>query len=119
MTDDIRRSDSGAWLITLSALIACAVAIYNYRAADNGISGTPGAMLVIYSTVILIVAGFILGRDMGGRILHVILAILALLGILGTGFAAWLLESNALMILMAISLFGWLVRLFRSRPAYA
>jgi hypothetical protein len=119
MADDIRTSDSGAWIITLAALVGCAVAIYNYNAADNGISSTPGAMLVIYSTIALIVAGFILGRDMGGRVLHVMLATLALLAILGTGFAAWLLESNVLMVLMAISLFGWLVRLFRSRPAYA
>ena len=74
MADDIRTSDSGAWIITLAALIGCAVAIYNYNAADNGISGTPGAMLVIYSTIALIVAGFILGRDMGGRVLHVMLA---------------------------------------------
>ena len=49
MADDLRSSDSGAWLITLSALAGCGVAIYNYIAADNGISGTPGAMLVIYS----------------------------------------------------------------------
>jgi hypothetical protein len=119
MADDIRSSDSGAWVITLSALIGCAVAIYNYHAADNGISGTPGAMLVIFSTLALVVAGFILGRDMGGRALHVILAILALLGILGTGFAAWLLESNTLIALMAICLLGWLVRLFRPRPVYA
>jgi hypothetical protein len=56
---------------------------------------------------------------MGGRALHIVLALLALLGILGTGFAAWLLESNTLIVLMAISLFGWAVRLFRQRPAYA
>ena len=76
-------------------------------------------MLVIFSTLALVVAGFILGRDMGGRALHVILAILALLGILGTGFAAWLLESNVLLVLMTICLLGWLVRLFRPRPVYA
>ena len=119
MADDIRTSDSGAWIITLTALLGCAVAIYNYNAPDNGISGTAGAMLVIYSSIVLIVAGFILGRDMGGRVLHVMLATLALLTIIGTGFAAWLLESNVLMVLMGISLFGWLVRLFRSRSAYA
>lgn len=118
MADIDRRSDAGAWMITLSALIGFFVAIYNYNASDNGISGTPGALLVVASTIALIVAGFILGRDMGGRILHVILAFLALLGILGTGFAAWLLESNVLIVLMALCLTGWLIRLFRSRPAY-
>ena len=118
MADIDRRSDSGAWVITLSALIGFLVAVYNYNATDNGISGTPGALLVVASTIALIAAGFILGRDMGGMFLHVILGLLALLGILGTGFAAWLLESNVLMVLMAICLFGWLVRLFRARPDY-
>lgn len=118
MADIDKRSDGGAWIITFSALIGFCVAIYNYNAADNGISGTPGALLVVASTVALLVAGFILGRDMGGRALHVVLALLALLGILGTGFAAWLLESNVLIALMAVCLLGWFIRLFRARPAY-
>lgn len=119
MADMDRRSDGGAWVITLAALIGFFVAIYNYNAADNGISGTPGALLVVASTIALIAGGFILGRDMGGPFLHIVLGFLALLGILGTGFAAWLLESNVLLVLMAICLFGWLVRLFRPRPDYS
>ncbi len=119
MAEIDRHSDAGAWVITLAALIGFFVAIYNYNASDNGISGTPGALLVVASTIALIAAGFILGRDMGGRILHMVLGLLALLGILATGFAAWLLESNVLLALMAICLFGWLVRLFRPRPDYS
>ncbi len=118
MADIDRHSDGGAWLITFSALIGVCVAIYNYYASDNGISGTPGALLVVGSTVALLVAGFILGRDMGGRFLHMLLALLALLGILGTGLAAWLLESNVLIVAMAVCLLGWLIRLFRARPSF-
>jgi hypothetical protein len=76
-------------------------------------------LLVVGSTAALLVAGFILGRDMGGRILHVLFALLALLGILGTGFAAWLLESNVLIVAMAVCLLGWMIRLFRARPVYS
>ena len=56
---------------------------------------------------------------MGGRVLHVMLAILALLGILAPVSLRGFWESNVLMVLMAISLLGWPIRLFRSRPAYA
>ena len=119
MAEIERHSDGGAWVITLSALFGCVAAVYNYYATDNGISGTPGALLVIGSTLALLVSGFILGRDMGGRLLRVVIALLALLAILCTALAAWLLESNVLMVLMAVCLLGWLIRLFQRQPAYA
>jgi hypothetical protein len=115
--DIYRRSDYGAWLIVIASILGLAVSVYNYNSADSGIAGTPGAMLVIVSTSLLLVAGFILGRDMGGGGLRVTLAILCFLGILGTGFASYLLESTALLVAMAFSLIGWLVRLFQPRPA--
>jgi hypothetical protein len=110
-----RRSDYGAWLIVIASLVGLIVSIYNYNATDSGVAGTPGAMLVIVSTVLLLLAGFILGRDMGGGGLRIVLGALCFLGILGTGFAGWLLESNTLAIVMALCLFGWLARLFQPR----
>jgi hypothetical protein len=119
MAEIERHSDGGAWVITLSALFGSVAAVYNYYAADNGISGTPGALLVVGSTLALLVAGFILGRDMGGPLLRFILGLLALLAILCTALAAWLLESKVLIAVMAICLLGWIIRLFRRQPAYA
>jgi hypothetical protein len=119
MAEIEKRSDGGAWVITLSALFGAVAAVYNYYAADNGISGTPGALLVVGLTLALLVTGFILGRDMGGPFLRFILACFAFLAILFTGLAAWLLESNVLIVLMALCLFGWMIRLFRRDPAYA
>lgn len=113
--DEYRRSDFGAWLIVIASLVGLGVSIYNYNAAGSGVAGTPGAMLVIVSTFLLLSAGFILGRDMGGGGLRIVLGALCLLGILGTGFAGWLLESSTLAIAMALCLFGWLVRLFQPR----
>lgn len=110
--DDLRRSDYGAWLIVITSLVGFAVSLYNYNSPDSGIAGTPGAMLVIVSSLILFVFGFILGRDMGGRHFRLFLAASCLVGIVGTGFAGYLLESTTLGILMAVSLFGWLLRLF-------
>jgi hypothetical protein len=52
-------------------------------------------------------------------LLRIVLALFALLAILFTGLAAWLLESNVLIVLMALCLFGWTSRLFRQQPAYA
>ena len=42
-----------------------------------------------------------------------------LIGIAGTAFAGYLLNSQALQILMAVCGVGWLLRLFRPGPAVA
>lgn len=113
--DEYRRSDFGAWLIVIASIVGLAVSIYNYHSADSGIAGTSGAMLVIVSTALLLFAGFILGRDMGGGGLRAVLAALCFLGILGTAFAGYLLESRTLIAAMALCLLGWLVRLLQTR----
>ena len=115
--DYYRRSDYGAWLIVIASIAGLAVSVYNYNAADSGIAGTPGAILVIVSTLLLLIAAFVLGRDMSGTALRVVLATLALLAILGTGFAGYLLESNTLVVAMAVCLLGWLIRLLQLRSA--
>jgi hypothetical protein len=115
--DEDRRSDYGAWLIVIASLAGLAVSIFNYHSADSGISGTPGAMLVIVSSAFLLFGGFVLGRDMGGFGLRAVFATLCFFGILGTGLAGYLLESNTLVVAMALCLFGWLVRLFQARAA--
>jgi hypothetical protein len=115
--DEYRRSDYGAWLIVIASIAGLIVSIYNYNSADSGIDGTPGAMLVIVSTLLLLFAGFILGRDMGGGGMRAVLATLCFLGILGTAFAGYLLESTVLLAAMGLCLFGWVIRLFQARSA--
>jgi hypothetical protein len=53
----------GAMIIAASAIIGSAVSIYNYLNPMSGIAGTPGAILVIVSTLILFAAGAILASD--------------------------------------------------------
>jgi hypothetical protein len=114
-TEEYRRSDYGAWLIVIAAIVGLAVSIYNYNSDDSGIAGTPGAMLVIASTALLLFAGFVLGRDMGGGGFRAVLTALCFLGIVGTGFAGYLLESTTLVATMVLCLLGWLGRLLQPR----
>ena len=106
----------GLWLLIVSSAVGVAVSVFNYF-ADIGIGGTAGALLVVVSTTLILAASLaILPRSIAGWV-HVALEALILLGILGTGFAAYLLEAYLLVGLMALAFVGWLVQLTRSRQA--
>ncbi|MET4632337.1 MULTISPECIES: hypothetical protein [Kaistia] len=106
-------STSGAWLMALAALAGLAVSIANYFNRDSGIAGEPGTLLVIASTAIMLVAALILARASRlGGFLRGFLVIGCLVDIFGTGFAAYLLESQALLWLMVAGLVGWLLHVF-------
>lgn len=109
----------GAGLVSLAAVLGTLVSVYNYVAPTSGISGTPGAMLVVVSTLILFAFGLIMAADPRSAALRSFVAASTFLGILGTAFAAYLLESQALTALMAACLLGWLIYLFRPRRALA
>ena len=113
------HSNSGALLMGLAAAAALALCIYNYVTPFTGIDGTPGALLVIVSTAILILLALILQMGHGGGALHVFILVASLLDIAGTAFAGLLLESRGLMALMAVCFIGWLMVAFRPRIAVA
>ena len=106
-------STSGAWLMALAALAGLAVSVANFFNRDSGIAGEPGTILVIVSTAILLIAALILARasHLGG-FLRGFLVIGCLIDIFGTGFAAYLLNSQALLWLMVVALVGWLLHVF-------
>jgi hypothetical protein len=108
----MRSSSLGAWIIALAALAGAIVSAANYLTPESGIAMTPGALLVVGSTIILLIFGLWLASRPRSRGLRVILVILSFLDIIGTAFAGWLLESNALLIAMAVALIGWLILLF-------
>lgn len=106
-------SSLGAWIMALAALGGLAVSIANYFNRDSGIAGEPGTILVVVSTAILLIASVILARATHlGAFLRWFLVIGCLIDIFGTGFAAYLLESQALLWLMAAALVGWLLHKF-------
>lgn len=106
----MRRSAIGPWVIALSSILGAALSLYNYLTSGTGIDHTPGAMLVIISSVLILLASFTLLLDLP-RWFRGLLLILLLIGILGTGLAAYFLEASVLVALMVLALFGWFVRM--------
>ena len=102
--------NSAIWGLAVVSLLCLVLTIYNYFSPANGIHGTAGALLVIVSTALMLVASVVIAvRWARPRWVRVLLEVLILLDILGTGFAAYMLESGILLVLMAIALIGWIV----------
>jgi hypothetical protein len=117
----------GASLIVLGSAIGLVVAVFNFFSPTGFLSplsdtaGTPGALLVIGSTALMLVAGLVLFSLPRSRILVFLALAGTLLDILGTGFAALLLQSPSLLAAMAVAALGWLVWVFSGlrRPSTA
>ena len=44
----------GVRLISIAGILGAAVSLYSYFSAESGISGTPGAMLVVVLSIVLL-----------------------------------------------------------------
>ena len=113
----VGRATSGVWIMVAASAVATALALYNYLARGTGIDHTPGALLVVVSSVLILLGSLVVALfSSTPRWLRVVLAVLLLLGVLGTGLAAYFLEAEVLLGLMVMSLIGWLIHLVgRSR----
>ena len=110
--------DYGVRLIWIAGILGAAVSLYNYFSAESGIGGTPGAMLVVVSSAVLFVFGLAIGADRGRRrAWRVVIGAACLFVILGTAFAGYLLNSQALVVLMLVALLGWCLYLVQPRHA--
>jgi hypothetical protein len=114
------RHDGGL-LIALGAGLGLLVAIWNYFAPTallapaTDVSHTPGALLAIGATLVLFLAGLVLGGAPRHAALTAFLLLGSLLGIAGTALTAWLLESQLLLALMLVCAIGWLLRIATPR----
>lgn len=106
----------GAFVVILAAVFGLAVSITNYFSAESGIAGEPGTLLVIASTALLAVFGWLLSGDgWRGKLLRVFIVVSSILNIIGTGLAGYLLHSWALLFAMIVAALGWVVSQFRTR----
>ena len=106
----------GALLVALAALVGLGVSIANYFNPDSGIAGEPGTILVIASTALLAVFGWLLsGEGWRGTLLRGFIVLSTVLNIIGTGFAGYLLHSWVLLGAMIIAALGWIAIQFRPR----
>jgi hypothetical protein len=91
--------------------LAAAVLIFAWPA--SGTYGTWGALGVIISSLLIVPVALCMaiGRLRAGWP-RVVLDMLLLLEILATGFCAWLLEANAMVVLTGVALLGWFLHVF-------
>ena len=107
----------GARVMALAALGAVALSVYNYVTPLTGINGTPGAILVIASSALLVVFAIILMmRGSIGAGLYGFVLVSSLLAIAGTAFPGLLLETTNLVWIMTACLVGWLFTLLTPVP---
>jgi hypothetical protein len=104
--------DYGLWLQLIAWIVALILTVFNYFDPNNGIHGSEGAGLVIVSTALGVIASVVLLAGWARpRWFHVLLLVLLLLDVIGTGFAADLLDTLPLLGLMVIALIGWLLHI--------
>ena len=107
-----RPSGYGSWALIVASLIGLALAVFNYLNRGDGIAYSPGALLVLVSTVLILAASIVVLIDLGlpawlGGVLYGLI----ILGLIGTGLAAWFLDSYWLTALMIVGLIGCLFQL--------
>ena len=112
-----RLAEPGAWLMTVGSTFGLLAALIDYFWRGDGIAYTSGALLVIVSSALLLGASLLLAARALGEALTVAFIVLAGLDILGTSFAAWMLEANWLLGLMTVAAAGWIVDVFFDAPA--
>jgi hypothetical protein len=111
----------GALLIVVGSAFGLAIAVYNFLSPTGFLSplsdtaGTPGAMLVIGSCLLMLLVGLLLVPQPRNRLILFLGIVGVLLDIIGTGFAALLLESAPLLAAMGVAALGWLAWIFGRR----
>ena len=106
-------ADMGNWIVVASSATGFALSIFSFFWPDNGIHGSGGALLVIVASALILAASLLMALDLSApRSLRILIYGLLLLGIIGTGFAGYMLEAYLLVVLMVLALIGWFVHVF-------
>jgi quinoprotein glucose dehydrogenase len=104
------RQNLGARILCLGALVALGVSVFDYFWTGNGIHGTGGVLLIIFTNAVMLILGGALAhwRASSPRT-HGVLLVVLLIVILGTGFATYMLEAWWALGAVALALIGWLI----------
>jgi hypothetical protein len=111
----------GKWVMVAGSATGLALSIFNFFSPGSGIHDSGGALLVIVSSALILAAALLMALDRAApRWVRVMIEVLLFLGITGTGFAAYMLEADLLVALMALALIGWFIHRFagprKARP---
>ena len=108
----------GGRLMLVAGLLAVAAAAYDYNTVATGIDHSGGVMLVLGSGFLMILGALVV-LALGSGLIAGIFMFLLFLDILGTGFAAHMLESGLIMGAMVLAAAGWLLRATSGRQGAA
>jgi len=107
------------WPLVGASALSLIVSLIEYFMPEIGIDGSLGALVVVGSTAVMLVAAAVVWLGYARKTL----LFLILLDIVGSGLAAYMLDADALVAVVALVLIAWLVGVFaggRSRePATA
>lgn len=101
----------GTAAFSLAAILAACIALYNYM-ADPGIHGTLGAGLALFGCVALAFAGLLLLLTPLPGWVRGVFRVLIVLGLIGTGLAAWFLHAWAVFVLIVVAAVAFVFSFF-------
>jgi hypothetical protein len=108
----VTSRDYGASLLAVSGAAGLGISLANDFSRSSTIGHTDGALLVTVSTGLILAAALVIVAlsaffDSRPTWLRILLDILLVLGLVGTALAAYFLETNLLILFMAVGLIGW------------
>lgn len=106
----------GIWVLGIATALGLIDAIFNYFWTGNGIHGQPGALLVVVSTALQLIATLLIYFGVLRGRWRTLFEVLICLDLIGTAIAAIFLEAWILLVLTIIAAIGWLIHVIR-RPA--
>lgn len=110
------RSDAPMSAVAVLSLLALLDSIFNFVWSGNGIHGTQGALLVVISTFLMLLAAVLIAAAWVSGGLRTLFEVLLVLDFVGTFFAAWLLEAWILLAVVVLAAIAWVVHLLRPSP---
>ena len=100
----------GAGVMLLAGALGALAGIHDYYNIATGIDGTGGVELVIASCLLMVFCALML-IILGRGLLAGIFLFLLFLDVIGTGAAAYFLESGLIMAAMALAALGWILQM--------
>lgn len=115
--DPRRQFSFAAAAVAICGALGLCDSVFNYFYRPGGISHSPGVLLTIVSCALIAGDGLGLAIFSRSNWLRTTFVTLLLLGLLGTGLAAYFLEADLLLGLMILGLIGWCAERIGRRPA--
>lgn len=120
MSDSIAISGrsplNGARLLVIAAAVGFVICLVDYFTPHGTIAHHWGTLLVLISTALMVWASGWIAFGTMPRWLLTLFRVLLILDILGTAICAYFLESQALLVFMAVALVSWIWHLASDVP---